>query len=77
MVEAPAFNACQFSKHELERCVENLRIAQVLEPWKRRADFGGDRVVSVAMPTQDLFSLLPEILEVRHGRGCGWKRRRA
>jgi hypothetical protein len=53
---------------ELERRVEDFRIAELPKARQHRPDLRGDRIVTVAVPAQNKLRLLPEILEIRHGR---------
>jgi hypothetical protein len=53
---------------ELERRVEDFRIAELPETRQHSPDLRGDRIIAVAVPAQNKLRLLPEIFEIGHGR---------
>ena len=84
MVGSPCLSACQLFEsllprdkllriRKLEWMSKNLLVAQMPEARQSVPDLRGHRIVPVAMPPQNELRLLPEILEVRHGRSydCG------
>jgi hypothetical protein len=53
---------------KLERMRQDFAVAQILEAGQDGPDLRGNRIIAVAVPSQHKLRLLPEILEVRHGR---------
>src|SRR5262245_3214404 len=53
---------------QLEAVCKHFGICHVPIARKRRSDMGRNRIVSVAMPSQNELGLLSQVLEIGHGR---------